>query len=130
MLEDVLQQKQGVNQEREYNKRETQYHRKCKRQMITRENPRMTAKKLLNRKGRGYLYLPRFLSQNTEFYVNAKRVKRKLHNDRQTNTHKDKENRLVVTKGGGMGGAHTGPVTDGNQTLAGERDAVYTEGEI
>jgi len=38
--------------------------------MIRKKNPQMVAKKLLNKKRRGYLYLPRFLP-----HVNNKRVK-------------------------------------------------------
>lgn len=46
--------------------------------MIMKENPRMVVKKFLNRKGKGYLNLCIFPSQNIEFHVNAKSSKTPL----------------------------------------------------
>lgn len=40
--------------------------------MIMKDNPRMVANKLWNKKGTGYLCLPRLRSQNIKFYINIK----------------------------------------------------------
>lgn len=67
ILQNVFYQEKEENQDREYSKQKIQYQRKTEAWITVKENPKTAARQFINRKGRGFLYLPRFPFQNKEF---------------------------------------------------------------
>lgn len=67
ILQDVFYQEKEENQDTEYSKQKIQYQRKTEAWITVKENPKTAARQFINRKGRGFLYLPRFPFQNKEF---------------------------------------------------------------